>query len=399
MAGMPLHRLVRKRGIRSAALLAGGGPSAKISKLERRARREKPARRHHHALPPTLKSPPIMFLLRRTAVRAISATPSKALLAQPRSITSITPAALRVRQQQWSIASFQRRFASDEATKTEGADAAAAEANENFAQTAAEAPVEENLTPAQQEVQAAPTDAAATVGADALEAVERAAGSPREQSSRPNSGGQTPITPGKTLYIGNLYYEVTADQLKRVFSKFGEVDNVRVIYDNRGLSRGFAYVEFKNIDEAQAAIDNLDMQVFEGRNLVVQFHRERAPGSDTRRGSNSSRAFGANTPSKTLFIGNMSFEMSDKDLNDLFRDIRNVLDVRVAIDRRTGQPRGFAHADFIDVASAQRAKEVLSDKTVYGRQLRVDFSKSAADSKGGRDGRDSREKRSDSTQE
>ena len=72
----------------------------------------------------------------------------------------------------------------------------------------------------------------------------------------------------------------------------------------------------------------------------------------------------------------MSFEMSDKDLNDLFRDIRNVVDVRVAIDRRTGQPRGFAHADFIDVASAVRAKDVLKDKVIYGRNLRVDFSKS-----------------------
>lgn len=83
-----------------------------------------------------------------------------------------------------------------------------------------------------------------------------------------------------------------------------------------------------------------------------------------------------NPPSNTLFIGNMSFEMSDKDLNDLFRDIRNVMDVRVAIDRRTGQPRGFAHADFIDVASATRAKTMLADKVIYGRQLRVDFSKS-----------------------
>jgi nucleolin len=85
-------------------------------------------------------------------------------------------------------------------------------------------------------------------------------------------------------------------------------------------------------------------------------------------------------PSKTLFIGNMSFEMSDKDLNDLFRDLRNVLDVRVAIDRRTGQPRGFAHADFVDIASATQAKEALSQKTVYGRQLRVDYSVSGSKS-------------------
>jgi RNA recognition motif-containing protein len=51
--------------------------------------------------------------------------------------------------------------------------------------------------------------------------------------------------------------------------------------------------------------------------------------------------------------------------------------VRVAIDRRSGQPRGFAHADFIDIASAQRAKEHLEKKVVYGRQLRVDFSQSS----------------------
>lgn len=81
-----------------------------------------------------------------------------------------------------------------------------------------------------------------------------------------------------------------------------------------------------------------------------------------------------NPPSKTLFIGNMSFEMTDRDLNALFKGIRNVIDVRVAIDRRTGQPRGFAHADFVDVKSAQEAFKVLESKEVYGRMLRVDYS-------------------------
>ena len=55
-----------------------------------------------------------------------------------------------------------------------------------------------------------------------------------------------------------------------------------------------------------------------------------------------------------------------------------MLDVRVAIDRRSGQPRGFAHADFIDVAAAERAKEHLEKKVVYGRQLRVDYSQSSS---------------------
>lgn len=83
-----------------------------------------------------------------------------------------------------------------------------------------------------------------------------------------------------------------------------------------------------------------------------------------------------NPPTKTLFIGNMSFDMSDRDLNNLFREIKNVIDVRVAIDRRTGQPRGFAHADFTDVASAEKAIVELSGKVVCGRALRLDFSTS-----------------------
>ena len=96
-------------------------------------------------------------------------------------------------------------------------------------------------------------------------------------------------------------------------------------------------------------------------------------------------------PAKTLFIGNLAFEMTDTDLNNLFKGIRNIVDVRVAIDRRTGQPRGFAHADFMDVASATAAMKTLKEKEVYGRRLRVDFSDMSQNQKdrlrdGGRDG-------------
>lgn len=108
--------------------------------------------------------------------------------------------------------------------------------------------------------------------------------------------------------------------------------------------------------------------------MTVQFHKRRDP-------VNLTQPRLRNEPSKTLFIGNMSFEMSDKDLNDLFREVRNVVDVRIAIDRRTGAPRGFAHADFIDVESATKAREYLQDKEIYGRKLRVDFSMSSSGTK------------------
>lgn len=111
-------------------------------------------------------------------------------------------------------------------------------------------------------------------------------------------------------------------------------------------------------------------QNFEGRRLSVQYSAPKT----SRSGHNSYEKM--NPPSKTLFIGNMAFDMSDKDLNNLFREVKNVTDVRVAIDRRTGQPRGFAHADFSDVSSAEDAMRMLQDKEVCGRTLRVDFSTS-----------------------
>lgn len=114
----------------------------------------------------------------------------------------------------------------------------------------------------------------------------------------------------------------------------------------------------------------MNQSVYEGRRITVQYAARAAPRS---RGVTA-----LNPPTKTLFIGNMSFEMTDRDLNALFKGIRNVIDVRVAIDRRTGQPRGFAHADFIDVKSAVEAQKILADKETYGRRLRVDFSQSSS---------------------
>ncbi|KGY15820.1 hypothetical protein PABG_11055 [Paracoccidioides brasiliensis Pb03] len=178
------------------------------------------------------------------------------------------------------------------------------------------------------------------------------------------------VKPNETIYIGNLFFEVTADDLKRDLSKFGNILAVRIVYDSRGMSRGFAYVQFDSIDAAEAAINEMNMTIYEGRRVVVNY---------SSRGSANPTPTRSNEPTRTLFIGNLSFEMSDRELNELFKDIKNVTDVRVSVDRRTGQPRGFAHADFLDVESAQAAFEILKDKAPYGRPLRLDYSFSSRD--------------------
>ena len=129
----------------------------------------------------------------------------------------------------------------------------------------------------------------------------------------------------------------------------------------------FGYIVFKDTASATKAIEMFNERNFEGRRLSVQF-------ADKNSREKPLHHNATNTPSKTLFIGNLAFDMTDRDLNNLFSNIKDVVDVRVAIDRRTGQPRGFAHADFVTVESAEVAYQILNGKDVCGRNLRIDYS-------------------------
>ena len=72
-----------------------------------------------------------------------------------------------------------------------------------------------------------------------------------------------------------------------------------------------------------------------------------------------------------------AFEGWDAELNRLFLELDNLTDVRVAVDRTTGWPRGFAHADFTDVESAVTAYNKLNGSTIGGRELRFDWAETS----------------------
>jgi hypothetical protein len=132
----------------------------------------------------------------------------------------------------------------------------------------------------------------------------------------------------------------------------------------------FGYVKFDSVDAARNAIGAMHMQVYEGRRLALNFAQSNFPSTSTSPGETS-------VPTRTIYVGNIPFEMTDRELNDMFKDMYNLIDVRVAVDRRTGQPRGFCHAEFVDVDSAKAAFEKLSQMAPYGRKLRMDYSQSA----------------------
>jgi len=87
------------------------------------------------------------------------------------------------------------------------------------------------------------------------------------------------------IYVGNLSYSTTDDELKELFAAHGNVSSARVVTDREtGRSRGFGFVVMPDAGEAQAAIQAVNGQDFQGRPLRVNESQPRAPrgGGDRR---------------------------------------------------------------------------------------------------------------------
>lgn len=86
----------------------------------------------------------------------------------------------------------------------------------------------------------------------------------------------------KKLYVGNLAYSVTSDQLQSLFGQHGTVTSATVISDRMsGRSKGFGFVEMSSDEEAHAAMEALNGQDLEGRALRINEARPKTERSGT----------------------------------------------------------------------------------------------------------------------
>lgn len=90
----------------------------------------------------------------------------------------------------------------------------------------------------------------------------------------------SPLSPSTNkLFVGGLSWSVDEKSLKDAFSSFGDVTEVRVVYDkDSGRSRGFGFVIFSNEDDAKCAKDAMDGKALLGRPLRINFALEKARG-------------------------------------------------------------------------------------------------------------------------
>jgi len=78
------------------------------------------------------------------------------------------------------------------------------------------------------------------------------------------------------VYVGNLSYDLSEEDLKTAFAEYGEVTSAKIVSDRySGRSKGFGFIEMSSDDEAKAAIEGLSGKDFAGRAIVVNEARPR----------------------------------------------------------------------------------------------------------------------------
>lgn len=82
----------------------------------------------------------------------------------------------------------------------------------------------------------------------------------------------------RKLYVGNLSYNTTEDDLRELFAAYGTIDSLNLITDRyTGRPRGFGFVEMSTDEEAQAAVSGLDGRDVDGRQIKVNEANDRPP--------------------------------------------------------------------------------------------------------------------------
>merc|ERR1712127_166544 len=160
---------------------------------------------------------------------------------------------------------------------------------------------------------------------------------------------------GTKIYVGNLNFDTTMEDLKAAFAEYGEVKDTFIPTDYDGNARGFGFIQMDE-ENALTAIEELNGTELDGRTLNV----------------NKSLPKGQKASPKQvkLYVGNLSWGTEVEVLRELYEEYGTVVDCYIPVDRETGQHRGFAFVT-MEPDDALRAADETDGYELDGRILRV----------------------------
>ncbi|NXW05046.1 NUCL protein, partial [Fregetta grallaria] len=166
----------------------------------------------------------------------------------------------------------------------------------------------------------------------------------------------------RTLFVKNLPYRLTEDEMRDVFENALEI---RIVMNKEGSSKGMAYVEFKTEAEANKALEEKQGTEIDGRAMVIDFIGEKSH-QEHQKG-------GGERESKTLIVNNLSYAASEETLQELFKKASSIKMPQT----NQGRPKGYAFVEFPTTEDAKEALNSCNNTEIEGRAIRLEFSSPA----------------------
>jgi RNA recognition motif-containing protein len=178
------------------------------------------------------------------------------------------------------------------------------------------------------------------------------------------------------VYVGNLKYEVSWQDLKDHMRSAGEVVRADILTDASGRSKGCGLVEFASARDARTAIATLNDTDLDGRSIFVREDREAGPSaSSSSRPERSDRAEAAHPAAKlgqgkSVYVGNLSWDVEWQNLKDHMRQAGEVVHADV-LKEPSGRSKGCGIVEFASIRDANNAIRQLNDTELMGRLIFV----------------------------
>ncbi|NXO52093.1 NUCL protein, partial [Aramus guarauna] len=166
----------------------------------------------------------------------------------------------------------------------------------------------------------------------------------------------------RTLFVKNLPYRLTEDEMREVFENALEI---RIVMNKEGNSKGMAYIEFKTEADANKALEEKQGTEIDGRAMVIDFTGEKSH-QDHQKG-------GGEKESKTLIVNNLSYAASEETLQELFKKASSIKMPQT----NQGRPKGYAFVEFPTAEDAKEALNSCNNTEIEGRAIRLEFSSPA----------------------
>ena len=185
------------------------------------------------------------------------------------------------------------------------------------------------------------------------------------------------------IYVKNLPEKYSVDELTKLCSEYGKVENCNIYSDN--LCQNFGIIQFSSENEAKDAIEKLNGKELDGNKIMAMLFQTKSEHKQYLQ--NNTKRMNERNANCNLYIKNIPLTAKDEDLSKIFSKYGNVISVRIEkskIEKKDEKgkydlvSKGFGYLSFDSPESARKAKEDLNGKYLPGfegwnRTLNIEF--------------------------